>query len=173
MEKIDKNKLEKFLLNAHLQVYGNPGYKTLTFSGIRTLSYIEGLENGLDYRNSWIEGDHRIGQEIVSVTRTTKDEVDPVQVVTPVWSMVYTETVLTKRKVDVKEVYKFRTQALCQSGSNVPELQIMGASNFTLEDWHYHNECRGDIESFEGISTIRYKNVPVYRCNYRGGLLLF
>ncbi len=172
MEKVDKNKLEKFILSAHLQVYGNPGYKTMTFSGIRTLSYIVGLENGLDYKNSWIQDEHRIGQEIVSVKRTTEDKIDPIQVLTPVWSMVYTDTILTKRKVDVKDVYKFRAEALCQFGSSLPELQIMGASNFTSEDWSYQNECRGSIDSFEGISIVKYKNVPVYRCNYRGGILL-
>ena len=146
--------LNKFLVKAKINTYASDkaGIEKSLPNGSRELKF---KENEIQYMDRYFGFNPFIGQEIV----WQKEKV--------IWGMnYYGEIVLGIIQPEI--IYQFLKEALKRITENKP---FRGPDNFEKNDFKYINEVKGTTEKFEGCEIIYYREKPVYKLNYYGGLI--
>lgn len=144
--------LADFLVEAKSNTYasnGEGGERKLA-DGSRELEYAAGEWK---YRDQYFGFNPFIGEEII-----WKDGAI-------FWGMNYYGKAIAEN-IDAKQLYAFLKKALQQVRADRP---FRGPAEFVEDDWRYHNESQGAIDSFAGLESIYLGNKQVYELKYNGG----
>jgi len=147
--------LSKFLVKAKINTYassGEGGEKTLP-DGSKEFEF---EEKELKYRDRYFGFNPFIGEEIVWQNEKV------------VWGMNYYGEVISEI-IPAKNIYQFLQEALKKISEDKP---FRGSDNFKKVDFEYINKVKGTVERFQGEEIIFYKEQPVYKLNYHGGLVV-
>jgi hypothetical protein len=155
-------KLETFVVAAKAACYvGNSEPSSPTRVGSHDLTYERGHYL---YRDSYFGGTDFLGQETVWHKQETvwhKNE--------PVWAMNYYGRVLRADLIDgarAADVIRAALSAMYAEG------RFLGGFDVLHQGFQYRDVSDGSIDSFTGIETIHFDNVPVYRLDYHGGVIV-
>ena len=152
---MDTKQLSKFLVRAKINTYASSGE-----GGERILpdgsKEFEFEEKEFKYRDRYFGYNPFIGEEIV-----WQDE-------KVVWGMNYYGEIVSEI-IPVENIYQFLQEALKRITDDKP---FRGLDNFEKDNFKYINRAEGVIEKFRGEEIIFYKEQPVYKLSYRGGLIV-
>ena len=115
-------------------------------------------DRDLAYRDIYFGLGFFVGQETVAAERRV------------VWSMSYgggASANITERD-QLLAIYAFLRQALLAVPEDRP---FRGPARFERNNFHYANDCDGDVRDFHGAEHVFLKDVLVYRLHYNGGLI--
>ena len=149
------NQLNKFLVKAKINTYassGEGGEKILPDRG----KEFEFKEREFEYRDRYYGFNPFIGQEIVWQNGKI------------IWGMNYYGEIISEI-IPAKDIYQFLQEALKRVSENKP---FRGPDNFKKDDFEYINKTEGTVEKFQGEEIISYKEQPVHKLSYNGGLVI-
>jgi len=152
---MDIKQLSKFLVKAKINTYassGEGGEKTFP-DGSKEFEF---EEKELKYRDRYFGFNPFIGEEIVWQNEKV------------VWGMNYYGEVISEI-IPAKNIYQFLQEALKKISEDKP---FRGSESFKKADFEYINKVEGTVERFKGEEIIFYKEQPVYKLNYHGGLVV-
>jgi len=147
---INTEELMEFLTEARSNTFAsnNTSVDNPRLLGSKELSFQKGE---LFYRDIFFNGNKRfIGQEIIYIGQT------------PVFGMSYFGTQLEKLQEAFLKESLFRLASKCRLWQN---------AEFERREYKYENFGQGDINEFFGQEKISVSSKPVYKLEYRGGLI--
>lgn len=159
MKNLNLKELAEFLVEAKKKTYANADVKEAKAQRpqFKELEYKKGK---WEYRDSYCGFFFAPGQEIVRYNKQ------------PVWAMAYSGGMNKKYHGNIvfaKETFGFLKSALAKVNTKIP---YRGPKSYSLENYKYTNNVKGNITDFSGTEKIFYKEKEVFKQEYIGGLII-
>lgn len=159
MDKIDIDKLNKFLFDANKNGYAGGGneFSPAQRPGFNEIEYKKG---DWLFHDSYSGHYFAPGQEIVYFKNN------------PVWAMAYAggmEFEYHGNKNFTHETFVFLKKALMAMD---PKKPFRGPEKFAEGDWKYILDVKGDTKDFSGNEKIYHQNKLVFEQNFIGGVII-
>lgn len=159
MKNLNLKELSEFLVDAKKKTYANIDAKEIKAQRpqFKELEYKKGK---WEYRDSYCGFFFAPGQEIVRYNKQ------------PVWAMAYSGGMNKKYHGNIafaKEIFGFLKSALTKVNTKMP---YRGPKSYSLGNYKYTNNVKGNITDFSGTEKIFYKEKEVFKQEYIGGLII-